>query len=222
MYIALRPIVLLLALLLIVSGCHDSPTEPVKEPPNPTPVQTLAYGAPVDLDSDENDFSSTEVLEAVNTTAITMHRASAEADDWKAADEAIRQLVHTSEPPGFFREQIAGHVMLTDWLLDAEASDEVIAATARYVDLMIENQSPQATTLLPALQRLEGHWTVQRIRQAATVAAEAATAKAQKSLQCTDCSIDQLRAQLPDNIQDAREHRAYKRLHAAAQLRAMQ
>lgn len=113
---------------------------------------------------------------------------------------------HTGHPFAHVFEQTATSQMLETRLLPAsETSTEYRNAVAYYTDLLLKNEHPDASVILPALHKLEGRQSAAK-QQAAT---EAAIGYARALLEREPCE-----ACLPganfDDIKDSRQQRLYR------------
>lgn len=124
-----------------------------------------------------------------------------EAETWKKAHEAVRaRLTQPSPVPQFRREQMAGHVMLTEWLNEGNLAPKKREALSFYTRLMVRNESPQVLELSKALVRLEGHWSSSRIARAAQTVLTSAQSQFGPKLDASESGAIKLNLEVGETI----------------------
>ncbi len=181
-------VVALLAMVVLL-GCSDgmhsntASEELVASQPIPqlsAPKHVIKFGTPEGATSAASlsGAERQQLLERMSTMMMAFSEAVVLASDWQEADQNVRALLNApSELSRHYREQAAANAMFQEWLLEGDASPEKLKATAFYTGLLVQNRSPQAATILPALERLQGHWPEAKIAEAAATAARAARAE---------------------------------------------
>lgn len=162
---------------LLVMGCdQDQGVNSDNEERAPRLLHWFASGVPedVELPSHRSLEERKEAMEAFKE-ASRAFRALEYERNWKAADRRARDLLATpSSVPLYKRQQLAADRMLKHWLLDSPQTPETQEALAFYTEMLVQNRSPQAQILAPALQRLTDTWSDERVAEGAEIAAQAA------------------------------------------------
>jgi hypothetical protein len=115
----------------------------------------------------------------VSRVMQSFHRIAAEASSWRAADRQIQahlSATDTSSVPRYIREQSAAGAMFRNVFIDwtTPLTDAQRDVLGDYVQLLAENQNPEAALVLPALRQLEGHWADRHVASTADAIAKAA------------------------------------------------
>jgi hypothetical protein len=184
----------LVLFLILASGCKVS-DEPFREDAElseatffltPTFFASAKSGG-ADLHTDPDRFARANL-----SARIAFDEAAILADGWADAD--ARVLTTLNELDGttgaFHRsvlDQIASVAMLRHGGWENEGS-EVDERLAHYVSLLVENASPEATLVRPALERLAGHWSEEKIAEAAGVVGHSALERVQELRSCDKCA----------------------------------
>jgi hypothetical protein len=200
-----------------VIGCTQDNTVAQESTRTTKPDFFIPLGAPagqrysVQLAKATTEAERTRLNEAYSEAGEITHEARQIIDqttDWQQAHQEVRALLerHIDHPFAYLFEQTAASHLLEARLLPAaETSTEYRDAVAYYTDLLLKNEHPDASVLLPALRKLEGHQSAAK-QQAAT---EAAIGYARALLEREPCE-----ACLPgaafDDIKDSRQQRLYR------------
>ena len=216
---------LALFMAFVLMGCREQPGSGFDEEP-PAELQlasVLEYGTVEGAQTDATLSDSAAMQELKEQQeAFIAFRVAAKTTDWKQADENVRALLDSPSPVArHYREQNAADVMLREWLVGGEPTEERLKAMAFYVDLLVKNESPQSALILPALKQLDGHWPETRVAEAASVAAHAAEDLVARKTSCENCAAKQLQDALPRQIQSEHDLHLHQTLEAAEELRAI-
>jgi hypothetical protein len=136
---------------------------------------------------DEDNFARASL-----SARIAFDEAAILADDWADADaRVLTTLDELDGTPGAFHrsvlDQIASVAMLRHGGWENEGP-EIDDRLAHYVSLLVENASPEATLVRPVLARLAGHWSEEKIAEAAGVLAHSALERVQELRSCDKCA----------------------------------
>lgn len=127
---------------------------------------------------------------------------------WQEADGAVRRLLkeYNTHPMRQQIEQLAAHKMLTHWLLEEERNQEQLEALGFYTALLIDNRNPDASIMLPALQKLDGYWEAKQVASKAQEAYALATAWLKRN-PCEECLGTSKKNVHLNEMLDARQQR---------------
>ncbi len=208
--------VLILALLLVMglTGCEKDPVAEMlptmQQDVNFTPfamdesahlVRLMAEG------TEEDKAYMKRLQEEAYEAQDQAEWAARQRATWAEADAEVRRiLAGIQEHPMRQRiEQMAAHAMLNHQLMKGETSPQKLDAVGYYTDLLIDNRSPDASMIMPALAVLELHWPEDEIASRAQEAAALAEAWLARN-PCEECLGKN--AQVGE-IVDARQRRIY-------------
>lgn len=213
----LLPALVLFLGLGVLTGCTQEATVAQDAAPSTNPDFFVPLFAPegerysVQLAKATTETERTRLNEAYSEAAEISHEARqiiTRTTDWRQAHAQVKPLLdrYAGHPFAYFFEQTAASQMLEARLLNApETATDYLDALAWYTELLLRNEHPDASILLPALRKLEGHQGAAK-NQAAT---EAAIGYARALLEREPCE-----ACLPgasfDEIKDSRQQRLYR------------
>jgi hypothetical protein len=121
---------------------------------------------------------------------ISIMIALHDAPTWQEADSRAKEtLLAPSDLALYYREQMVADLMLRE-LVEEAPSEEVRAATAQYTQMLIDHESPQAATILAALNHLGDTWSQEQRAEAASAAAAAAQRRLLRDADCGGCSME--------------------------------
>lgn len=95
---------------------------------------------------------------------------------WQEAHERMQSFVEADESVLTRRANTAASLMLQSGAFELPDTPELLETVGHYVDVLIELGSPDAVTILPWLERLQGYWDADRVRAAAASSLERADA----------------------------------------------
>lgn len=208
------PLVLMaLSFASLLVGCTQD--EPFSAQPSPAQADTfvpfsipegksigllLEQATPTEKKALMESYGEAARLQAESETLV-MHAAS-----WQEADAALRPLLvaQADHPFAYLFVQVAANRMLARHLLPAASdSPEVLAATGYYTDLLLAWNHPDASVLLPALDRLSTWTSGKRDEARARV-----VAAAQRYLEKNPCEAC-LEGSNVQNARDIRQQRPF-------------
>lgn len=182
--------------LLILSSCSSSdPAVPVVQ----TPAATTAFApfavstGPTDVDATrESSIEAMDVLTEGDARQV-MSAGSSLSQAEAGARHALAAASGLSPAGATALRQIVGSVMIHRHLETAEPDKE---AVARYADILLTEQSPNAHLIARALPVLEPTWGADRVHRSATSAVSAARTYLDRT--CPACNAQTLgRGQTP-------------------------
>ncbi len=111
------------------------------------------------------------------------------APDWKEASVVAKKALADNGENKFQTgmNQGIGLVMLSKHLLSGKESQDKLEALSFYTELLVNENSPDASLLVPALKKLEGVWDQQKFN-AAVASVNVAAQKFLDSNICTECN----------------------------------
>jgi hypothetical protein len=212
-----RIVLSLLFLALIFTGCDDTPPAPeAADTRDAVPVATSSH-EPGTLPARGLILRAVPKSEGLSSDRrFAFAEAILKAPSWSKAHVRTQALMNSISTPD--ADVTASVFMLEVWLLPTrEVTPELLGATAFYVDLLLEHESPQAAVLAPAFRRLEGHWPAKRLAEARAAAVRAAERDLVEfgRVDCEDCSGARLLEALERARPQNNEFSYYTRTHDA-------
>ena len=151
-----------------------------------------------DFDSMTEEEANAHAMASIDAYR-SIQQIIAEAESWQDADAAIRAEMGAHPlAPTYEVEQMAAMFMLRQHLVPALSAptNEVLDATGFYTDVLIRNESPDASLMERTLTALEGHWSPDRVHESAGRAAASAERWALERANCESCSLEEAVARL--------------------------
>jgi hypothetical protein len=121
-----------------------------------------------------------------------VHEIMTDSRGWGEADERVQALIEAT--PSVVRyqvEQLAAVSILRTHLLEGNPIPDRQRAIARYVDLLVQNRSPEATVIADAIEAMPSMDAASRARWAAA-ASQAAEATLARRYDCDGCGVDEV------------------------------
>lgn len=212
-----RPLLLTLAFLLVACEQAD---------PQPTPP---ALPAAIGQAVSRMDFarapgeSPNDLAKAAQASLAAMMRVGAESDTWQRAHSLAQEEIENAEP-GIVRsnvEQAMSKLMLTGYLIPGASSDGTAEVALDYAERLVQRGSPEAQTVLDAVQTFEDKWGTDAVRAVALRAADAAESYVRASEPCEECEMPAEARRTLDEAGRSQDVVSLGRLDAAARLRAL-
>ena len=157
----------------------------------------------------------------------TIAKAAETAPTWKEAHQKVRSILSSSSTvPQFVREQDAALVMFREYLNTDRwrdsLSQEKLEILGFYTDLLVQNRSPESELVYTGLRGLDGHWSDQRIIDAAETTIRAAKQKygSQEKMEGSQSNASESETPTPGLV-ESKKRRATRVLQANRKLRKM-
>ena len=172
---------------LFALGCSEQSTTTQN---NRVAVKEASYSFAIPANMHEASPEQKLKMRKIKTEAhlIVMGNLSHE----KAHEKLQPLLVQAQKlPDAYSFEQFVAMTMLDQRLLRVEAlTPSELKIVGFYTDLLLKWKNPDASLIQPALARLEGTWSKEKVRQAKNTAITTATDWMQKQGKpvCKDCS----------------------------------
>ena len=215
----------LLAMTIGGTGCDEpaqSSQEEVSSPPL-TDASMRGFGNPPQTSLSPGDFD----IGNLGDETAAFDRAVSSASNWKEAHQKVRDLLSSpSSTPQFIMEQSAAYAMFRGYLSTdrwrKELTEEKVEVLGFYTELLVKNQSPESEFVYAGLQELDGHWSNQRIIDAAETTIQAAEQKYGSEEQSKDSPTNASESDKPTpGLAESRKRRARRALSANRKLQAM-
>lgn len=212
-------ILALVAMSAILVACEQTGPD-ILEASHPASVERAL--ASIEF-SREPDASMADLRQSVEVAMASMEDIAGRADDWHEA-HAIAQQKIADAPSGVIRasvEQAVAKLMLVGYLVPSAPSEEASALSLQYANLLVDQRSPEAESVLETVEAFGAGWTEADRRAVALGAAEAVEAYVREGAACRDCELPaEMRRAVTERGQTT-DIVSLRRLEAAEQLRAL-
>ena len=218
-------ILFLSASIVGLTGC-DNPDRSSEEKPDSPPMTDASmrgYGSPPGDSLTPGNVD----LEQISEESSTIAKAAGTASTWTEAHQKVRSILSSSSTvPQFVREQDAALVMFREYLNTDRwrdsLSQEKLEVLGFYTDLLVENRSPESELVYTGLRGLDGHWSDQRIIEAAETTIQAAKQRYGSREKTKGSQSDASESKNPTpGLAESEERRATRALQANHKLRKM-
>lgn len=206
-----------------LTGC-DNPSQKRQEPADPIKDASMrGFGSP----PGDSLTPSNVDIEQISEEGVDFYEIVERASTWKEAHQRVRDQLNASSPvPQFVREQQAAHEMFEQYLSTdrwrESLTQEKVEVLGFYTELLVKNQSPESEFVYAGLQELDGHWSNQRIIDAAETTIQAAEQKYGSEEQSKDSPTNASESDKPTpGLAESRKRRARRALSANRKLQAM-
>lgn len=192
----ISPSFFILALSFCLAACGDSAVTD-QDILGPSAIQNMGFvrfgidSTLIGTSTEERKVISKRNMEAAQMLHQTL--ADVPASAWEEADQRIHSLlrsIETNGPAHRYIEGLASAAMLRVWLLPLQGNtvpEEAKAASARWVQVLIERDSPEAELIAEGIEFTGDYWSESQRADLALRAADAARAYVERQTVCTDC-----------------------------------
>lgn len=179
---------------LILTGCDRQQDRSSSENSSVPEMNAMVkFGSPA-----QSELSKPSTREFSNE-ATSFFNAAKSASTVKEADRKVRKiLADSSSIDRPFREQMAAFAMFANHFAGEETdavdlTEKKLKILGFYTDLFVENRSPEAAYILPALKALRGKWPDQKVAKSAQTVAQAARSTYSSSKSSESVSVQKLK-----------------------------
>lgn len=189
----LYPLLITTLFGLILAGCDRQSESSSEEAPVPEMDAMIKFGTPPQADLAKPSMGE------FTDQATSFYEAAESASTVEEAHRKVRKLLaDSSSVARTFREQMAAFAMFANHFSDGDSitknvTDEKLKILSFHTDLLVENRSPEASYILPALKALRGRWSSQKVVKSAQTVAQAARSTYGNSKSSEPASVQTLR-----------------------------